>query len=100
MYQTVSKSDFRDAFQKMGRGDNFTYDGLSALYDFVEEMETQENEIGSELDVIALCCGFCEYGNIREFQQDYSDDYTTIEEIENATTVIRIDDDAFIIQSF
>ena len=61
-----------------------------------------ENDIGKpiEFDVIALCCEFAEYNNLEEFQADYSEDYETIEDIQNATTVIMIDDDSFIIQQF
>ena len=96
MKTTVSKSDFRDAFSRMGRQGNFSFAGLDALYDFIEEVAPD-----SELDVIAYCCEFTEYENIEEFHGDYdAEDYPNIESIENATTVIRIDDDAFIIQAF
>ena len=99
MIRTINEYDFIDAFKKMGREDNFSYDGLVALY---EELEMVENDIGKpiELDVIALCCEFTEYNNLDEFQADYGDEYETIEDIQNATTVIMIDDDSFIIQQF
>ncbi len=96
MKTTVSKSDFRDAFQQMNRGDNFTYDGLGALYDLLEGTGTEQ-----ELDVIAYCCEFTEYENLEEFHADYDkDDYATIEDIENNTLVVRIDDESFIVQDF
>ena len=99
MIRTVNKYDFIDAFRKMGRTDNFSFKGLVALY---EELEMVENDIGKpiELDVIALCCEFTEYDNLEEFQADYSNEYETIEDIQNATTVIMIDDDSFIIEQF
>ena len=99
MIRTINEYDFIDAFKKMGREDNFSYDGLVALY---EELEMVENDIGKpiELDVITLCCEFAEYDNLEEFQADYGDEYETIEDIQNATTVIMIDDDSFIIQQF
>jgi hypothetical protein len=61
-----------------------------------------EDDLGQpiELDVIALCCEYTEYDNLEEFQADYNEDYETIEDIQNATTVIMIDDDSFIIQQF
>ena len=98
MIKTINEYDFIDAFKGM-REDNFSYDGLVALY---EELEMVENDIGKpiELDVIALCCEYTEYDNLEEFQADYSEDYETIEDIQNATTVIMIDDDSFIIQQF
>ena len=57
--QTVTESDFRDAFQAI-RPDNFTYEGLGALYDYLLELSEQMGE-AFELDVIALCCDFTEY---------------------------------------
>ena len=98
MIRTINQYDFIDAFKGM-REDNFSRNGLIALY---EELEMVENDIGQpiELDVIALCCEFAEYNNLDEFKADYGDEYETIEDIQNATTVIMIDDDSFIIQQF
>ena len=101
MKQTVHESDFRDAFQKMGRGNNFSYDGLGALYAFIERLD-KDTGTESELDVIALCCEFTEYENLAEFHGDYDkDEYETLEDVENNTIVIRIKgSDGFIIQAF
>ena len=97
MYQTVGFCDFKDAFQI--RKDNFTYEGLKALYNYLEDFEEGTGE-KLELDVIALCCEYTEYENLKEFQANYGEDYTTIEDVENATMVIKIDDESFIIQDF
>ena len=99
MIRTINEYDFIDAFHKMGKEENFSRNGLIALY---EELKMVENDIGKpiELDVIALCCEFTEYNNLDEFEADYGEDYETIEDIQNATTVIMIDDDSFIIQQF
>ena len=57
--QTVTESDFRSAFQAI-RPDNFTYEGLTALYEYLWDLS---EDIGEDivLDVIALCCDFTEY---------------------------------------
>ena len=99
MIQTITKSEFTSAFHKMGRGNNFTYQGLIALYDYLEEYEDSTGE-QIELDVIGICCEYNEYESLEEFQEDYSEDYQSIEEIEHATQVIMIGDDSFIIQAF
>ena len=99
MIQTITKSDFTTAFHKAGRGNNFTYEGLNALYDYIEDYEDSTGE-QIELDVIALCLEYNEYEDLAEFQEDYGDDYQSIEEIEHATQVIMIDDDSFIIHVF
>lgn len=55
MYQTINKSQFRDAFHAMGRGDQFTYDGLGMLFNHFEDTAPD-----AELDVIAICCAYSE----------------------------------------
>ena len=54
MIQTVNLHDFRKAFQEI-RPNNFSYEGLEVLFNYLEEMEPQY-----QLDVIAICCDFTE----------------------------------------
>jgi len=98
MKTTVSFSQFHNEF-KAYRPNNFSYDGLLALYDYITDYE---NDMGEEieLDVIALCCEYTEHKNIKEFQNNYGKEYQTIEDIEDKTTVIRIDNGGFIIADF
>jgi hypothetical protein len=98
MFQHIDKYDFIRAFEQV-RPDNFSRAGLSALYEYFEQLE---EDIGNpiELDVIAICCEYSEYESLEEFQEDYGDDYQSIDEIEQVTTVIPIDDDGFIILQF
>ena len=99
MKQSINEYQFRDAFHKMGRGEQFSYAGLSALYDYLEELYADTGE-EIELDVIALCCEYAEYDSLAEFREDYGEDYNTMQDIEYHTTVIMIDDESFIIQQF
>jgi len=59
MYQTINFDGFRRAFERVDRGYQFSYAGLSALFDYLEESE--QGGAGHELDVIALCCEWAEY---------------------------------------
>ena len=99
MKKTIDLSDFRQAFRDYDRIENFSYEGLESLFEYLEEME---EETGEELglDVIALCCYYSEYENLDAFQADYGEEYQTIDDIEQETTVIRINDESFIIQAF
>lgn len=67
---TVTEAMFKNAFVKMNRADNFSSAGLSALFEYCEERETDLGE-EYELDVIALCCDFSE-----AFFADIADDYS------------------------
>ena len=98
MKQTINFSQFTDAFRDMDRDNNFTYKGKRALFDYLEEYE-EETGGEVELDIIALCCEFTEYENLAELQENYTD-IKSIEELEEHTTVIMIDDESFIVQDF
>ena len=70
MKTNVSYYDFREAFANHDRIDQFTPFGLEMLYNFLVEMEDDTGE-ELELDVIAICCDFCEDQWI-----DIADNYT------------------------
>ena len=100
MKKTINIYDFRDAFNRAGRGNQFTYDGLTALFEYLEDYEKDTgNEI--ELDVISLCCEFTEYESIGEFWLDYGqEDYPDEESIMDATMYHAFGEGSFIIAQF
>ena len=59
MKQTINFSDFTAAFHRVDRGNQFSYDALRVLFDYIEEIENDTGE-EFELDVIALCCEYSE----------------------------------------
>ena len=103
--QTVSLYAFREAFDRMGRGNQFSRDGLAGLYEYLEQLS---EDIGEplELDVIGLCCDYneetfkdvansynidladCEDGDeIRETVLDYLQDNTMVAWSDDDTVV-------------
>lgn len=107
MKQTIGLSQFTDAFMSI-RPNNFTYEGLVLLFDWIEQ---QERETGQEqeLDVIALCCDFEEL-TIEEIIRQYDIETDDIEDDEiddyvmsylnDETTVIGKTDDTIVFLSF
>jgi len=67
MKTTISKYDFERAFVDAGREDQFSYEALGLLFDYLESYE-QDSGQEIELDVIALCC---------EYSESYADDIIT-----------------------
>jgi hypothetical protein len=59
MKQTISLSGFRDAFHRANRGNQFSYEALELIFDYIEEYEQSTGE-EIELDVIGLCCEWAE----------------------------------------
>ena len=101
MHKQVYFDDFRKEFRDFGREDHFSYYGLKAIFDYFEEYEEfYATEI--ELDVIAICCEYCEYQSMEEFWDNYDEDeYPDIESISEHTVIIEIpNSDGFIIADF
>ena len=100
MKKTINFYDFRDAFHKFGRGDQFSASALRTLFDYLEDYE-EGCDIEIELDVIALCCDYTEYENLEEFHKIYDkEDYPSLERLRDHTEVIEVDEDSFIIGEF
>jgi hypothetical protein len=59
---------FRDQFAQCGRKDQFSYEALGLLFDYLEEIDPD-----MELDVIAICCDYTE-NSADTIAQDYSID--------------------------
>jgi hypothetical protein len=109
MYQTINKYDFTEAFKTMGRGEQFSYEGLQALFDYLEDYEESTGD-AVELDVIAICCDYAEWDTAFDaamehgFTPDDADDKEEQEEealeyLLDRTTVIQVGD-GVIIQQF
>jgi len=85
MKTTVSKQHFIDAFLTSSYRDNFSYDGLEILFDYLEEMESGcETEL--EFDLVAIACDYSE-SRVADIASDYRidiDDSMTDEEIVDA----------------
>ena len=68
MKTTVNFSTFQTAFEQL-RPNNFSYEGLTALFDYFEQYEAETDE-ELELDVIAICCEYSEY-TLHDIARDY-----------------------------
>jgi hypothetical protein len=89
MYQSINESEFRSAFHSCGRGEQFSYEGLTILFEGLEQYEQDTGE-EIELDVIALCCEYSElseseikdaYGyifNKGEILEEFLNDHTFV----------------------
>lgn len=75
---TVDERMFRDKFIDYSREDNFSREGLSLLFEYLEQLEEDTGE-EMELDVISLCCDYSEL-TFQEVAKEYS---LTLEETED-----------------
>ena len=115
MKQSINEYQFRDAFMSI-RPDNFSYEGLGVLFDYLEQLG---DDIGEEieLDVIAICCDYSEmsyddivdeyirhddtaWEDIRDEKDEGDRNEYILEWLQDRTQVITVDDDTVIIQQF
>ena len=74
MKQTIDNaSQFCDAFRAMGRSDQFSYEALELIFDYLEECDSE-----MELDVIAICCDYSE-DSPEQIIESYGIEYDTDE---------------------
>jgi len=83
MFQSINKSQFRDAFHSAGRANQFSYDALGLLFDYIEDVSPDD-----ELDVIAICCEYSE-NTTKDAASDYDLD---IDGLDDATALAFVAD--------
>ena len=101
MYIRVTEYSFRDTFLTSAYSENFSYGGLTALYNYFEELEADLNE-SIEFDYISIVGEYSEL-TIDELRDNYfiDKDIDVIEYLQENTIVIEIENsDSVIIQDY
>ncbi len=71
MIKKISQNEFINYFMDSDTyKNNFSYDGLVALYDYFEELEYSTNE-QIEFDIVSICCEYTEYENLKEAYKNF-----------------------------
>lgn len=96
MKQTVTQSMFKDAFRNSQYKDNFTYEGLRLLFEYLEQYE-QDSGRELELDVVALCCDYAQ-DDLEAVLKNYS--LESIDDLRDNTMVLECSDGTVIYQVF
>lgn len=96
MIQQVYESEFIDTLTR-DEYTSFTYNGASALYKYLTDLE---EDIGEQIqfDHVAIRCDYSEYKTLDEILDQY-DNINTLDDLIDNTTVIDFDG-GFIIQDF
>jgi hypothetical protein len=104
MFQTVSYYGFVDAFRGAGRGDQFSCKALEALWEYLEQLES---DCGTpiELDVVGLCCDYTEYDDLEDAWSqtvggDYPGEAEVLEYFQDRTTVLPVTGGGVILGAF
>ncbi len=88
IYKQINEHDFLSAFDSMGRGEQFSYEAKKALFEYYENL-AEETDTPIELDVVAICCDWTEYKDIKEVQENYTD-IESLEDLREHTEVIEV----------
>lgn len=68
---------FEAAFKEAGRSNQFSWEGLKSLFDYLNNFSDDVGE-NVELDVISLCCDYSE-DDYRDIAENYSIDLSEAE---------------------
>lgn len=98
MKKTIGVYEFIDEFRGGQYKNNFSYEGLKALFEYFENYEEETGE-EIELDVVAIACEWTEYESLEEIKENYSC-IETLEDLYNYTSVIEVDNGDIIIMDF
>ena len=94
MKKTIYKNDFINAFEKYDRGDKFSKEGFSALFDYITKIEEDTGK-EIELDVISICGEFDEYESFEEFKESYTE-IKSMDELKENYSIIPVGENGFI----
>lgn len=87
MKQSINFSAFVDAFHAFDRYDQFGYEALKVIFEYLEEYEDSTGE-EIELDVIAICCDY-NAEHYTDIASNYSIDIDGLDEDEAKEAVIE-----------
>ena len=108
--QTINTaSQFIDAFMESSRKDQFSYEALEAIFEYLEEYSDSTGE-NVELDIVGICCDWVEM-TWQEVADAYDVDLSDVEEEDKADAVwdfltdstvgvYRVGDDSFVFVNF
>ncbi len=97
MFVEVCRNMFIQEFRDI-RPDNFSLNGLDALFDYITDYEESVSGEQMKLDVIALCCEFTQYDTLADYNSDYDTEHESWDDVADETTVIKVTGDSAIIQ--
>ena len=102
---TVNLSRFIDEFNDSSRAGQFSYEGLKAIYEYLEQ-----DDDNYELDIVAICSEFCEdtfdgvaetYGLDLSSYKTREDKIEAVKEfLEDNTTLVAHEDEGFVYIQF
>lgn len=95
---TVNFYDFERSFVTAGRKESFSYAGLKALFEYIEDLE---EDLGTEfeLDPIGLCCQYVEFEDFEDVLGMYPFE-DNIEQLRDHTSVIDVEGGGYIVEAF
>ena len=99
MKNTIDTYYFRNWFLNSQYKNNFSVLGLSSLYDYLVDLEEDQNT-EFDFDPVAFACEYSEFENLQEIIENYNS-IDNIQDLENNTSIIPVvGTERLIIQNF
>lgn len=96
LYERYDFSLFESRFRDYSRQDQFSNDGLWALFEYLTQL-AEDTGHPIEIDVIGLCCDWVEASAV-EICDDY--DYDNVSQIQCDTVAVELDNGNYLYQNF
>ena len=88
----TSAQEFAGEFERMGRGNQFSWIAFEALFNWLDELPEPH-----ELDVVGLCCEFAEYNDLATFNDENGEAFGNMEDLSDQYFVIPTEQRNFLI---
>ena len=99
MKNTIDTYYFRNWFLNSQYHNNFSVEGLSSLYNYLVDLEEDQNT-EFNFDPVAFACEYSEYDSLQEIIENYNS-IDNIQDLENNTSIIPVvGTERLIIQNF
>lgn len=91
--------DFRLEFLNSSRAEQFSLLALDALFEYHDELS---DAIGEDIkvDVIGICCEWSEYESVEECCAAHGSDYNDLDDLQEKTTVIPLENGGVLVYDF
>lgn len=98
MKHTVTKWEFIDSIMRINdnaKNGTFTTEALEILWDWYDDIEYGDMEFYPS----DISGAWSQYKNLKEFQNDYTDEYEDLDDIRDRSIVLQIDDESFLVNT-
>lgn len=80
----VYRDDFFRMFKESSNYNNkYSTEAMNALYDYLDDYAEEYEDQPIMFDIVNIACSFTEYESLEKFNNEYNEEFESIEELED-----------------